>query len=97
MNLYSLDATPTVADEVSAVVDDAQVIAKTLPAKRLSEPAHTLRGLWDQALDSTCGFVDRQPMQAVMIAAAASSVLTMVLTRGRPRRERASGRSRTAY
>ena len=31
MNLYSLDATPTVADEVSAVVDDAQVIAKTLP------------------------------------------------------------------
>jgi hypothetical protein len=32
-----------------------------------------------------------------MIAAAASSVLTMVLTRGRPRRERASGRSRTAY
>ncbi|MDM0051001.1 hypothetical protein [Variovorax sp. J22R115] len=97
MNLYSLDATPTVADEVSAVVDDAQVIAKTLPAKRLAEPARTLRGLWDQALDTTCAFVDRQPMQAVMIAAAASSVLTLFLTRGRPRRERVTGRSYDAY
>ena len=97
MNLYSLDATPTVADEVSAVVDDAQVIAKTLPAKRPSEPAHTLRELWNQALDTTCGFVNRQPLQAVMIAAAASSVLTMVLTRSRPRRERMGGRSRAVY
>lgn len=97
MSVYSLDATPTIADEVSAVVDDAQVIARTLPAKRPAEPARTLRGLWDQALETTCGFVNRQPMQAVMIAAAASSMLTLLLTRGRSRRERLTGRSRAAY
>ncbi|MDM0074868.1 hypothetical protein QTH90_10785 [Variovorax sp. J2P1-59] len=77
------DTAPTVADEVSAVVDDAQVIAKTLPAK-LPRRAHTLTERLDHALDATCEFVNRQPMQAVVIAAAASSLLTMVLTR-RPR------------
>ena len=81
MNADGLDATPTVADEMSAVVDDAQVIAKTLPSKRLSQPAHGLTGTLDHALSATCDFVNRQPMQAVMIAAAASSVLTMFLTR----------------
>ncbi|MGJ7511616.1 hypothetical protein [Variovorax sp. GT1P44] len=80
MNVYGFDATPTVADEVSAVVDDAQVIEKTLPATACA-PARTLRGRVDQALEETRDFVSKQPMQAMMIAAAASSLLTMVLTR----------------
>lgn len=77
MNEYGLDARPTVADEMSAVVDDAQVIASTLP----SNPAPTLREPLDRALDATRDFVIRRPMQAMMIAAAASSVLTMILVR----------------
>ena len=81
MNAPGSDATPTVADEVSAVVDDAQVIAKTLPANRACSPAHSLMGRLDHALEATRDFVNRQPMQAVMIAAAASSVLTMCLAR----------------
>lgn len=75
MNSYGQDGTPTVADEESAVVDDAHVIDKTLPSK----PAHTLTERLDQALDATCDFVNRQPMQAMLIAAAASSVLTLLL------------------
>lgn len=84
MNVYGSGATPTVADEVSAVVDDAQVIAKTLPAKAACSPAQALKGGFDHALDETRDFVSRQPMQSMVIAAAASSLLTMLLTR-RPR------------
>jgi len=71
----------TVADEQSAVVDDAQVIAETLPSKQPSQPAATLMECVDRALDPTRDFVRRQPVQAMMIVAAASSVLTMLLTR----------------
>ncbi|MDM0106307.1 hypothetical protein QTH97_15275 [Variovorax sp. J22R24] len=81
MNSQGFDANPTVADEVSAVVDDAQVIAKTLPSRRVSRPTHTLMDIWGHGVDATRDFVNREPMQAVMIAAAASSLLTMVLTR----------------
>jgi ElaB/YqjD/DUF883 family membrane-anchored ribosome-binding protein len=81
MNVHGFGATPTVADEVSAVVDDAQVIEKTLPAKAVCSSAQTLKGRFDQALDEARDFVNRQPMQAVMIAAAASSLLTMILSR----------------
>ena len=38
MNVYGIGATPTVADEMSAVVDDAQVIEKTLPARPCARP-----------------------------------------------------------
>jgi hypothetical protein len=79
MNAHGPDA--TVADEESAVVDDAQVIDKTLPSKQPLQPASTLMECVDQALDPTRDFVRRQPIQSMMIVAAASSVLTMLLTR----------------
>lgn len=80
MNAHDLNAMPTIADEESAVVDDAQVIDKTLPARRPSQP-QTLIERMDCAIDATRDFINKEPMQAVMIAAAASSVLTMILTR----------------
>jgi hypothetical protein len=83
MNTEGLDA-PTVADEVSAVVDDAQVIARTLPAKAKSSPVVSLRAQLDCALGATRDFVNRQPMQALLITAAASAALTMLLV-SRPR------------
>src|SRR5436190_20675149 len=84
MNVYGFGGAPTVADEASAIVDDAQVIARTLPAKASGSPAQALMGRFDHALDETRDFVSRQPMQSMMIAAAASSLLTLLLTR-RPR------------
>jgi ElaB/YqjD/DUF883 family membrane-anchored ribosome-binding protein len=89
MDVYGFGAAPTVADEASAVVDDAQVIAKTLPAEASCSDAQALLGRFDRALDETRDFVSRQPMQSILIAAAASSLFTMLLTR-RPRRRNAA-------
>jgi len=98
MNVYGIGATPTVADEMSAVVDDAQVIEKTLPARPLRSSAQTVKDRFDQVVEDARDFVNREPMQAVVIAAAASSLLTLLLTaRGRSRSEWSRGRSGDDY
>lgn len=70
------DPTPTVADEVSAVVDDAEVISKTLPSTRRSA------WLTDQAchvLSVTRGHVVEHPAQAVLIAAVGGAALSALI------------------
>ncbi|RZL86016.1 MAG: hypothetical protein EOP82_31310 [Variovorax sp.] len=88
MNANEFHAEPTVADEVSATPDDAQVIAKTLPATSMSSK-HRMSHV-DHALNETRSYVIKQPMQAVLVAAAGSALLTALLitfVRGeRPRR-----------
>nr|WP_214695397.1 hypothetical protein [Variovorax paradoxus] len=71
------DPTPSVADEVSTVVDDAEVISKTLPSTR-RPPA----GLTDQAchvLSVTRDHVAEHPAQAVLIAAVGGAALSAAL------------------
>ena len=68
-------ASPTVADEVSSVIDDAQVIAKTLPATRVPAAPGSLKERMAYALDVLHGYVIRQPVQAMLIAAAGSAAL----------------------
>ena len=70
------DPTPTVADELSTVVDDAEVISETLPSTR--RPAW----LTDQAchvLSVTRGHVVEHPAQAVLIAAAGGAALSALI------------------
>jgi hypothetical protein len=70
------DLTPSVADEVSSVVDDAEVISKTLPSTR--KPA----GLTDQTchvLSVTRGHVVEHPAQAMLIAAVGGAALSAAL------------------
>ncbi|MDR6538656.1 hypothetical protein [Variovorax soli] len=71
---------PTIADEGSAVVDDAQVIAKTLPAAPAPTGAARLQGQVDHALDAVRSYVVRQPMQAVAIAALGGAVLSALVS-----------------
>lgn len=69
MNPKDPDApAPTVADDVSAAVDDAEVIAKTLPLTRPRE----------RALNATRGYVAKHPIPAVLIAAAGGAVLSIL-------------------
>ena len=79
MHSNEVNATPTVADEVSAVIDDTQVIAKTLPVMRTPPAARQLKGHLDRALNVIRGYVIKKPMQAVLIAAAGSAMLTALL------------------
>ena len=79
MHSNEVNATPTVADEVSAVIDDTQVIAKTLPVVRTHPAARQLNGHLDRALNAIRGYVIKRPMQAVLIAAAGSATLTVLL------------------
>ena len=44
MDVYGFGAAPTVADEARAVVDDAQVIARTLPAEASCSDAQASDG-----------------------------------------------------
>jgi len=70
------DATPTVADEASAIVDDEQVISKTLPCTPIPVGAAPLKAHVDRALGVTREFVIEQPVRAVLIAAAAGAALS---------------------
>ncbi len=79
MNSNELHATPTVADEVSAVVDDAHVISKTLPSVQRPADAWRLMGQVNHAVEVTRGYVIEQPVQAVLIAAAGGAALTALL------------------
>jgi hypothetical protein len=82
MNPYNPDeATPTVADEASTLVDDEQVISKTLPSA--STPAPTpvpLKARVDGALGAVREFVIEQPMRAVLIAAVAGAALSALVS-----------------
>jgi hypothetical protein len=73
------EPTPTVADEASAVVDDAQVISKTLPAAPVPAGTARLKGQAEHALDVVRGYVIRQPMCAVLIAALGGAALSALL------------------
>ena len=78
MNSNELDATPTLADEVCAVVDDADVISKTLPSP-MSMDAGRAKGQLDHAVHVTRDFVIEQPVLAMLIAAAGGAALTALL------------------
>lgn len=78
MNTMNPDeATPTVADEASAVVSDEQVIEKTLPPPTARAP---IKAQVDRALCATRDYVVEQPMQSVLIAAAAGAALSALVT-----------------
>jgi hypothetical protein len=74
------EPTPTVADEASAVVDDAQVISKTLPAVPAPQGTARLKGELEHALDVVRGYVIRQPMRAVLIAAVGGAAVSALLS-----------------
>jgi len=73
MNLDNIPPRPTVADEVKLGVDDAQVIAKTLPPVR-SKAARVMDDV-DHAVQHARGYVVERPMQSMLIAAAGGAVL----------------------
>ncbi len=77
MNSNDDEAKPTVADEVSSVVDDEQVIFKTLPAHMSHSPR--LKSRVNHAVDVIRGYVIEQPVQAVLIAAAGGAALTALV------------------
>ena len=72
------ETTPTFADESSAVVDDAQVISKTLPATPTG--AVRLEDHVEHALSAVRGYVMRQPMRAVVIAAVGGAALSALVS-----------------
>lgn len=74
------EATPTVADEASAVVDDEQVISKTQPSTPMPVSAAPLKARVDRALGVTREFVIEQPVRAVLIAAAAGAALSALVS-----------------
>jgi hypothetical protein len=80
MNSYGLDANPTVADEVSALMDDAEVISKTLPSAPNSMEAGRMKDQFDHAVLATRDFVIEQPVLALLMAAAAGAALTALLS-----------------
>jgi hypothetical protein len=77
VNSNDAEAKPTVADEVSSVVDDAEVISKTLPAHMSHSPRLMSRA--NHAVEVTRGYVIEQPVQAVLIAAAGGAALTALV------------------
>ncbi|MDM0116849.1 hypothetical protein QTI66_32495 [Variovorax sp. J22R133] len=79
MNSIPNHATPTIADDVSTVIDDDQVIAKTLPVIRSTSTAGQIKDQLNHALDVSRGYVTDNPVHAVLIAAAGSAVLTALL------------------
>jgi hypothetical protein len=78
---------PTIADEVSPVVDDQVVIEKTLPA---AAPDRTIAqtGYLDRILDHTRDYVRSNPVRGALVAAGCGALLTelLVLSVGRKHR-----------
>ncbi len=72
-------ATPTFADEVSTVIDDDQVIARTLPVIRAPITTGQFKEQLNRTLDVARDLVTDNPMVAVLAAAAGSAVLTALL------------------
>ncbi len=67
---------PSGADDVKLGIDDAQVIAKTLPVAPVRSRAERIQRHASDAAESARGFVIERPMQAVLIAAAGGAALT---------------------
>ena len=80
MNSNEFGATPSVADESSMVVDDEEVISKTLPSAQMPLSAGgRLDEQVDHVLNLIRGSVIRQPIRAVLVAAAGGAALTALL------------------
>ena len=79
MNSNEFGAIPIVADESSMVVDDEEVISKTLPSAQMPRGAGRLQEQVDHLLNVIRGCVIRQPIRAVLVAAAGGSALTALL------------------
>lgn len=79
MNSNEFGATPTVADESSTVVDDDEVISRTLPSALMPQSAGRLQEQVDHVLNVIRGCVIRQPIRAVLVAAAGGASLTALL------------------
>lgn len=79
MDANEITSRPTVADEIRRDVDDAFVIAKTLPAVSAPSQAKRLQREWDDAVEAVRGYVIEQPVRSLLIAAAGGAVLTALL------------------
>ena len=78
---------PTIADEVSPVVDDGVVIEKTLPAAAPPVPPGNL----DNALAAARSYISANPACAALMAAGGGALLMQILVlslRRRPRSPR---------
>ena len=67
---------PSGADDVKLGVDDAQVIAKTLPPAPMRGKAARIQSEATHAVERARGYVLERPMQSVLIAAAGGAALT---------------------
>lgn len=79
MNSNEFGASPIVADESSTVVDDEEVISRTLPSAPMPLSAGRLQEQVDHVLNVIRGCVIRQPIRAVLVAAAGGAALTALL------------------
>ena len=79
MDSNEFGATPTVADESSTVVDDAEVISRTLPSAQMPLSAGQLQAQVGHVLNVIRSCVVRQPIRAVLVAAAGGAALTALL------------------
>lgn len=87
MNWNEINSRPTLADEVSPQVDDAQVISKTLPAPKPAQRG-SLAATTQGYVDAAHRYITRQPLQGMLIAAATGAVFTAMLLVAAPRRAR---------
>ena len=70
---------PTWADEQSTVVDDGQVIEKTLPVTPEPPIARKLRGQVDKATHHARSYVAQRPLHSTLIAAASGAGLAALV------------------
>lgn len=66
---------PTMADDIRLGVDDAEVIASTLPPAPMRGPAERLRSEASHAMECTRGFVEARPVQSMLVAALSGAAL----------------------
>ena len=76
MNPDDFSPSPSIADEVKLGVDNAQVIAKTLPPAPMRNRAARLKEEAGHAVEFARGCVIERPVQSVLIAAAGGAALT---------------------
>lgn len=79
MDANEITSKPTVADEIRWDVDDALVIAKTLPPAPAPSTAARLKGQLEHAVEAARGYVIEQPVRSMLIAAAGGAALTALL------------------
>ncbi len=76
MNPNANSPRPSGADDVKLGIDDAQVIAKTLPSAPMRSKAVRIQRQANHAIACARGYVLERPMQSLLIAAAAGAALT---------------------